>query len=195
MSDPIFLSDDVPFTLSCINCDYESPETYAEATGDGLLLLAIELGCFDFRDDFFQVGHLFLQISILLNLRRQLLLGVSRIEIEIADDNECADSRQNDSQALNVRSRNISGGNLWVGKIRRFLHRWRSFPEMRVRVIRGVSDGVVSDVFQFACSTIRLTDWALKLAVEWCWVMDCWVWCSPRLDWSPKNWWQRPAER
>ena len=39
MSEPIFLSDDVPFTLSCINCDSESPETYAEAVQAGWTLI------------------------------------------------------------------------------------------------------------------------------------------------------------
>ena len=39
MSEPLFLSDDVPFTLSCFDCDCESPESYDEAVRTGWTLI------------------------------------------------------------------------------------------------------------------------------------------------------------
>lgn len=39
MSEPIFLSDDVPFTLSCYECDCESPHCYDEAVNAGWTLI------------------------------------------------------------------------------------------------------------------------------------------------------------
>ena len=39
MSVPIFLSDDVPFTLSCYHCDAGDPESYQEAIEAGWLYI------------------------------------------------------------------------------------------------------------------------------------------------------------
>ena len=39
MSDPVPLSDDVPFTLSCYGCDCDSPQSYEEAIRDGWTLI------------------------------------------------------------------------------------------------------------------------------------------------------------
>lgn len=39
MSVPIFLSDDVPFTLSCYHCDAGSPESCQEAVDAGWLYI------------------------------------------------------------------------------------------------------------------------------------------------------------
>lgn len=39
MSEPVYLSDDVPFTLSCYACDCDSPQSYDEAVRSGWTLI------------------------------------------------------------------------------------------------------------------------------------------------------------